>query len=369
MTYDHENIADAYIGYILSKLRKVVNCLVVVCNYEYIQEGIYNIQPYADEIFYRKNIGFDAGAYKDTICKYLGFEEIDKYDELLLVNDSFYGPLYPIEEVFDVMEKVETDYWGLIKAPAGILYNQYLYDSHIQSYFLAFRKNMLKSTSFKVFWETMDYPDSLGQAVINFELRCNQYFSKLGFRGVALTEILSNIRFKKGETPYLLYPLELVRDIHIPIIKRGSFDFSNTGFGKALEALNYIEENGLYNIDYIWKHLSRICQSEKKTGAINFCKLDKFYEDHEKIYIYGAGVYGKNVVEYFKYKRWSWESFLVTEPEQKTENCILFREAIIQENDGIIIAIGSYNVFLDIWNIVRDCCDIKQLFYPNYVIS
>lgn len=100
ITYDFENIVDDYINYMLHELRKVVDCLVVICNYECIVRGINHIQPYADKIYYRSNMGFDAGAYKDALCSYIGWDEIGSYDELLMINDSFYGPLYPFESVF-----------------------------------------------------------------------------------------------------------------------------------------------------------------------------------------------------------------------------------------------------------------------------
>ena len=83
VTYDHENIVDDYIGYLLQQLRKVVDGLAVVCNYEYIAKGIDKIRPYADKVYYRNNTGFDAGAYKDAICSYLGWDEINKYEEVL----------------------------------------------------------------------------------------------------------------------------------------------------------------------------------------------------------------------------------------------------------------------------------------------
>ena len=62
VTYDHENIVDNYIGYMLRQLRKVADSLIVVCNYGFISRGIDNIRLYADKIFYRDNVGFDAGA-------------------------------------------------------------------------------------------------------------------------------------------------------------------------------------------------------------------------------------------------------------------------------------------------------------------
>lgn len=106
VTYDPDNIADSYIGCLLSELRKSVDYLIVVCNYEYILSGVENIQPYADKIYYRSNMGFDAGAYKGALCSYIGWDEIGSYDELLMINDSFYGPLYPFESVFYAMEKL-----------------------------------------------------------------------------------------------------------------------------------------------------------------------------------------------------------------------------------------------------------------------
>ena len=46
--YDSDNIVDTYIGFMLQELRKVVQCMVVVCNNKYIDKGIENIEPYAD---------------------------------------------------------------------------------------------------------------------------------------------------------------------------------------------------------------------------------------------------------------------------------------------------------------------------------
>lgn len=45
VTYDFENIVDKYIESMLRELRKLTNCLVVVCNYEKITSGIEYIQP------------------------------------------------------------------------------------------------------------------------------------------------------------------------------------------------------------------------------------------------------------------------------------------------------------------------------------
>lgn len=370
VTYDCENVVDDYVGYMLHELRKVADCLIVVCNYRHIEKGIENIQPYADKIYNRENIGFDAGAYKDALCKYLGWDEVYRYDELLLVNDSFYGPLYPIEDMFNTMKNLDTDYWGIIRAPEGIFDDGYLYDTHIQSYFWVFRKNVLESGCFRRFWEELAYPNTLYQAVLEFELGCNRYLTKHGFKGTALTDIcqISHL-FKGNEIPYLQYSLEMIRDANIPIIKRRSLYFGNRGFGNALEALKYIEDKCAYDVRLIKKHLTRISQSMKNQGMMNFLKLQRFYDEHSKIYFYGAGVYGQNLARYFTYMGWSFDGFLVTNLVNQSETCIAFDDVRLSDDDGIIIAVGNPKAACEIFNTIQKRCNVNQIFYPNYVIK
>lgn len=370
VTYDSENIVDDYIGFLLCRLRKWVDSLVVVCNYESIVRGADNMEPYADRIFYRKNLGLDAGAYKDGICRYLGWDEVRKYDELLLVNDSFYGPLLPLDGLFHRMEEVRTDFWGLMRGTPGVLDDGCPYESHIQSYFLGFRKNILQSEAFRMFWERMEYPESLHEAVIRFELGCNRYLTDLGFKGTALTDFCEKKdEIIKGERPHLEYPYELIRSANIPVLKRKCLDFGNTGYGNALRALKYIEAHCPYDVSLIKKHLSRISQCAKNEGMINFVKLSEFYHSHSRIFFYGAGTYGKNLAVYFEYMGWRFAGFLVTDKRQQSETCQAFDEIEISKNDGIIIAVGRKHICLEILSIVEKRCRKDQIFYPNYCIG
>ena len=63
----------------------------VVCNYPEILDGYDYISPYVDSVFCRENIGYDAGAFKDALCTLIGWDTVYEYDELILVNDSFFG--------------------------------------------------------------------------------------------------------------------------------------------------------------------------------------------------------------------------------------------------------------------------------------
>lgn len=364
VTYDYENIVDDYIGYMLQELRKVIDYLVVVCNYSHIARGNDNVQPFVDEIFYRENIGLDAGAYRDVLCRYLGWDVVCQYDELLLVNDSFYGPMYPFGDLFDKMEKADVDYWGMTRAPKGKLTNGYTYESHIQSYFLALRKNVLLNDSFRSFWKNMEQPQSLLQTVIVFELGINKFLQESKYEGFAAMELCSSqVNVEENENPYMTYAMELIRDARVPVLKRRSLSLVNPGFDNVLEALKFIESECNYDTDMIICHLSRLGK------GLSFTALDEFYAVHSKIYIYGAGLYGKNLALYFGYKGWNFEKFIVTDDEDISENCITFDKIDITENDGIIIAVGGEKAYQEILNLVEKHCSKKQIFNPGGIIK
>lgn len=366
VTYDHENIVDDYIGYLLQQLRKVVDGLAVVCNYEYIAKGIDKIRPYADKVYYRNNTGFDAGAYKDAICSYLGWDEINKYEELLLVNDSFYGPFYPVEDWVCAMENTDADYWGMIRCPKGKFEDGYTYGAHLQSYFLAFRKSVLESPCFRAFWEQLEYPASLYQAVIDFEIGCNRWLESHGMKGMALTDLCQmDTVFQENEIPYLRYSMELIRDGKVPIIKRRSLYFQNKGFANALEALKYIEDRKLYDVGFIKKHLARISRLPENQDMMDLEKLSHFCRMHPQVYLYGAGVYGQNLASFFKYMGWHHAGFLVTDPSMQTVSCTAFCEARLEAEDGIIIAVEDRDIAREILQIVEERCDEAQILYPH----
>ena len=103
--YDRGGKVDTYVGYFLAALNKHLEKLVIVCNGKLSSQGMEQLKKYTTDIFVRDNTGYDAMAFKLAMTTYVGWSVLDEYDELLLINDTFYGPLYPLEEVFTEMEK------------------------------------------------------------------------------------------------------------------------------------------------------------------------------------------------------------------------------------------------------------------------
>lgn len=115
-----------------------------MCNGFITDAGKGKLTNLSKEIFIRENTGFDAGGFKDALTKFLKWEEIYEYDELLLFNDSFFGPFDSFSHVFSVMEKKDVDFWTLTKDNG---YTRKV--PAVQSYFIVIRKTLLQSECFQ----------------------------------------------------------------------------------------------------------------------------------------------------------------------------------------------------------------------------
>ena len=106
-TYDSDGVIDDYICYLLQEANKVLDKLVIVCNGKLTLDGENKLKAFADDLIIRDNSGFDMEAWRQGILKYK--DALKDYDELLIFNDSFYGPFYPFEEIFLRMDKEYCD--------------------------------------------------------------------------------------------------------------------------------------------------------------------------------------------------------------------------------------------------------------------
>ncbi|MDR3072761.1 MAG: rhamnan synthesis F family protein, partial [Clostridiales Family XIII bacterium] len=152
--YDNDGIVDRCVEVFLKGLNLHLQRLVIVVNGEIDFQARALLSQYTNEIIIRKNEGFDVWGWKTGI-DYLGRDAIREYDELILVNDTMFGPFYPLSELFDSMSPKGFDFWGITAYPEDReLYsfaakNPYKYvPTHIQSYFTVFCKTLLISEDF-----------------------------------------------------------------------------------------------------------------------------------------------------------------------------------------------------------------------------
>lgn len=361
VTYNKENRIKEYMGHMVKALRECVSTLYVVCNYSKMTAGLEYIQDHVDDIFYRQNLGYDAGAYKDMLCDILGWDKVQQYDELVLLNDSFVGPFYELGAYFDRMTKAPCDFWGMTRNPAGYLESvSYQFNPHIHSYFMVFKKCIVQSDCFKKFWMNLDYPQTFSEAVWKFEIGINEFLEGNGFCSLAFMDLYGLI-FAENEIPFLLYSHEMIRDNKLPILKKKSLLIRNKGFENALNAIAFLEEQHLYPTPWIWELLDSQFYMEGYASENPNC-LEQFKDKYRKIYIYGAGVCGKNLQLYFKHKDWQFDGFIVSDKSGQDVECQLLNEIELDEDTGIIISVLNPDVSKEIVQGIGNRCKERQLF-------
>lgn len=262
LTYDKQGIVDKYIGYMLKELKTCSDYLAVVCNQLEITQGKEILEEYADTIFFRENIGYDTGGFKDALCNYIGWDQVLQYEELVLVNDSMFGPFKPMETIFNEMAEKDVDFWGLAKHGEGKNKEISYFPEHIQTYFLVIRSKMLHCAEFKEYWEKMPYYSTYIENVKQHETRFTQYFSDLGFlyNTLADTEINDSIHFGNNYTQFSMISYELIKKRNFPFLKKQQI-VHNTLHQQTQEnlrqAIDYIANETNYDVNLIWDNIIR----------------------------------------------------------------------------------------------------------------
>ena len=278
--FDRDGIVDRYVKYLLNDLRKNLDYLVIICNGKITVDGREELQLLCDEFYARENIGLDAGAFKDGFLKIFGWEKLNKFDEIVLVNDTFYGPVFPFFEIFREMNQRDVDFWGLTEhyesfGSSGLGENG-VYPSHIQTYFVAIRKPMFSSREFHEYWEKMETYDSFDKVVGNHEVIFTKHFRDLGFKGIAYCDLqdmkeenCQNINY------YAFLPGVLVRERRFCAIKRKNFVLEQSevlvhGGGEELRAaMDYVQFHTDYDVSMIWENLLRLYEMPQLKQALH----------------------------------------------------------------------------------------------------
>jgi rhamnosyltransferase len=258
--FDTNGVVDEYVSYKLARLREHVDRVLVVVNGLLTEHGRALLESVSDEILVRENVGYDVGGYQEALL-HVGFDEVAQYDEVILLNYTFFGPVTPFGDLFDRMDALDVDFWGLTEHRA-VEPNPFenapdpdLLPAHIQSTWLAMRKPVLTSPAFADYWTTMPVITSYDESVLLHEARFTQYFHELGFRSaVAYPES----KYPSGNAA--LDHADMLLDDGCPMVKRRVFFMDPVYMiQEAVLARRAFERlaASTYPIDLAWRNLVR----------------------------------------------------------------------------------------------------------------
>lgn len=287
--YDKDGIVDKYVFYYLQEIKKFCDEICVVINGQILDVYKNQLEKSVNKVIVRENIGFDSWAYKKAIETY-GYEKIaDNFDELILNNFTNYGPIHPFEKMFAVMDKKECDFWGHNKyiADENQKFDDMPMPDHFQSYFMAFRKNLLKSEDFKKYWCTLSLPSDYLEAVKFHELRCTRYFEELGYISSEYIPYNAYPPDFGNTSVYMAY--SLLQKYNSPFLKRkiftienGKFAFPLWGKESVYDLLEYIKVHTQYDINLLYENIVRTQNIETDTCDEDIQKINELIANYKK---------------------------------------------------------------------------------------
>jgi lipopolysaccharide biosynthesis protein len=264
-----------YFRYLVEQLDRAGFAVIIVSNSpKLLVETVPSLLPHCALVLHRHNIGYDFGAWRDGI---LEIPDLTALRQLLITNDSVFGPLHDLDAVFARCDETQGDVWGVTES----------FDTryHLQSYFLVFNNLVLRAEKFQNFWLQMRYIENKRVVIFKYEIGLSQLLLKSGFRLRALypyreltacvtSRLMEDFESKKHplladyakhvlQTIDLGYPLNpthyfweaLVLDFKCPFIKRDLLEKNPVGTPMLTHWHNAITGTSDYPIEYIEEYL------------------------------------------------------------------------------------------------------------------
>lgn len=271
--FDEDGIVDDYIPYLVQAVGRHCTEQIAVINGTLTPESEAKLRPYVTRILYRKNEGFDITGYKTGLFSVR--DRWNAFDEVLFYNQTIFGPVCPLDEMFRTMGQKDVDFWGLTRHKGARHASWDIAESiapHVQSFFFAVRKSMLCTPEFLAYWEDLPIIKTYWDAVGKHEVVFTKHFADLGFSWDVYihTEDLEAY----NDYPMMGMPALLLGERGCPFFKRKSFlmprrMYSMVPQGEAPRQLwDYLKEHTDYPLELVAQNLTRTGDITTVTNAL-----------------------------------------------------------------------------------------------------
>lgn len=168
----------------IAGLREHADHLLAVVNGDLTEAARERLGGLADEVLVRENLGFDIGAQRAAL-EHLGDRLFD-FDELLLTNDTWFGPIESFAPVFERMNAQPLHFWGMTEHGAEAehpLTGGAPMPAHLQSFWIAARRELFSTPDWAAYWAALPPLKRYEDAVLQHEVRFTEHFTMAGFVG------------------------------------------------------------------------------------------------------------------------------------------------------------------------------------------
>lgn len=181
--YDKENLLSDDDLNSLKVFAQLCEDVLFITNSNLADNDIEKVLKITPHVLKRDNKGFDFGGWKEGLLQ-RGKEYYSKFDEVILLNNSCFPPVFDIEEMFHKMESQDIDFWGDTIFPYssdGNYIRKECIPEHLQSYLMVFNSNVIGSEAFWSFWNNIPMYEKFIDVVGECESQFTKKLSDAGF--------------------------------------------------------------------------------------------------------------------------------------------------------------------------------------------
>lgn len=314
--FNKYNRVSSHVVYQLTQMRSLFSKVIFISNSQVADADVKMLREkhLIDDFIQRQNSGFDFAAWRDGM-NHIGFDNLDSYDIVTVMNDTCFGPLWDVKEHYLSYEKQdEIDFWGLTNNRATKQFKE-----HIQSYFITFKKAVIQSEAFHNFWENIQNHADVQRVIDDYETQVTTTLLDAGFKYGVIFDTTKEDASHMLHADFSYYNPTAILNHRVPFIKVKAID-NNQHITPYL--LNDIQKNSTYPIDLIVSHMSEINYPDFSylLGHKYVKKRERVDLKNQKVAVHLHVFYVDLLEEFltaFKQFHFSYDLFITTDSDDK----------------------------------------------------
>lgn len=168
--YSPKGKIEKYVLYYINKLLDFAD-VYYMADSDINNEELKKLAPYTKGAWAYRHEKYDFGSWQELIFNLIPKEILQEYDEFLFVNDSSFGPVFPLKPFFETAAKdSNVKAWGLSAFA----------DDYMGSYFYCIKKEIFFSKYFQNLILSVKHEKDVGDVIRKYEKNLPDVFRKAG---------------------------------------------------------------------------------------------------------------------------------------------------------------------------------------------
>lgn len=267
--FDRHGIVDPYVAHYLRALHELGAAIVFVSGSPTLtSESVATIGTVCAGVYTRRTRALDFGSWHLAWCllRERGWS-LEQFDRFVLANDSVFGPLHPLDEMWETFR--DADMYGAVENTQVV--------PHLQSFFLAWDLNSRTRPFLSKFWDDFRYVVGRGSVILFYEIGLSVRAHKAGLR---LKPYVSAAAIEKTYRPSSALPVldrqlgrnngtlhfwdQLIEDFRFPFLKKVLLRSGNSRDAMSEQVREVVERSTTYPYSLIEGFLDRQLREDRQ---------------------------------------------------------------------------------------------------------